>query len=562
MIHLDLRMKIFLPVAIVLAVLVLMSTLWVVRQTHTLSDEFQNELTTLALTSRFSVHSSAAEFAKSKGLEFHRIVNGHTTDGSVQSALISEAEGIFESDINREVFTKEVVYDGETRLYAFSPARIQSSCRMCHNANGIDPFPNKKDGELAAIFGVSGSTENIQASSNYLWYTLFGACFLSCILIAVAIFVVFDKVAKKPLGEILTSSKSFAQGDLTKKVRIKSDGEIGELGEAFNSMVANIDATLCEVSLAMNAVASATMKMSSSTEQMASGTEEHRTQASEVATATEEMAHTVSENARNVAILADTVRESKNVADQGGEAVKNTITSVRNIGSSVQNFTASILSLNSSSEQIGEIVGVINDIADQTNLLALNAAIEAARAGEHGRGFSVVADEVRKLAERTMQATKEIASKIKKIQEESVSAVSYLEQGISAVEDGIEHAEQAGIMLNGIVEISGAVVEVVTQMASTTEEQSSTGEQIAKSLEAINVVTQQTSSGVQEMARVTEDLSQMSQRVLDLLGKFKIESSEIQQDSLYAGSISAHIPSNELSERGRLLNVHQKTRRN
>ena len=274
------------------------------------------------------------------------------------------------------------------------------------------------------------------------------------------------------------------------------------------------------------------------------------------------MAHTVSENARNVAILADTVRESKNVADQGGEAVKNTIASVRNIGSSVQNFTASILSLNSSSEQIGEIVGVIDNIADQTNLLALNAAIEAARAGEYGRGFSVVADEVRKLAERTMQATKEIASKIKKIQEESVAAVSYLEQGISAVEDGIEHAEQAGIMLNGIVEISGAVVEVVTQMASTTEEQSSTGEQIAKSLEAINVVTQQTSSGVQEIARVTEDLSQLSQRVLELLGKFKIDSSEIQQDSHYLGSMSTRNLSKELSERGMLLNVHQTTRRN
>ena len=275
MIHLDLRMKIFLPVAIVLAVLVLMSTLWVVRQTHALSDEFQNELTTLALTSRFSVHSSAAEFAKSKGLEFHRIVNGHTTDGSVRSALINEAEGAFESDVNREVFTKEVVDGGVTRLYAFSPARIQNSCRMCHNANGIDPFPNKKDGELAAIFGVSGSTEKIQASSNYLWYSLCGACFLSCVLLAIAVFVVFDRVIKKPLHEILASSESFAQGDLTKKVHIKSDGEIGELGDAFNSMVTNIDAALCEMSLAMNAVASATMKMSSSPEQMASGTEEH-----------------------------------------------------------------------------------------------------------------------------------------------------------------------------------------------------------------------------------------------------------------------------------------------
>ena len=438
MIKLDLRMKIFLPVAIVLASIVLIATLWIARQTNIPMDEFQNEMIALVL--------------------------------------------------------------------------------------------------------ISG--------------------FLLFLLIAVSVFVVFDKVVKKPLKEILTSSKFVAQGDLTKKVQLNGDGEIGELGLAFNSMVTNIDATMHEVSHAMDELASATIKISSNTEEMASGTEEQSTQASEVAAAMEEMARTISENARNASILADTVSEAKNAADQGGEAVKDTIACVRNIGNSVQDFSTSILSLNSASEQIGEIVSVIDKIADQTNLLALNAAIEAARAGEHGRGFSVVADEVRILAERTMQATKEIAATIKQIQDASTSAVSNIEQVISAVEDGINHAEQAGIMLDGIVEISGAVVEVVTQMASTTDEQSSTGEQIAKNMQGISIVTQQTSSGVQEMARTTEDLNQLSNRVIELLGKFKIDSSENRQDSHSFGTIAMQKPAREYPERGRSLSLHQTTRAN
>lgn len=397
-------------------------------------------------------------------------------------------------------------------------------------------------------------SDNVQ--SSYLWLFILGTGLLASLIITIFISIIVDKKVNKPLNEILASSEFIAAGDLTKKIDIKTNDEISRLGEAYNSMIANIDRTLSEVSRAMNEVANSTIKIASSTEEMASGTEEQTAQTADVATAMDEISHTITENARNAAILADTVRESKNAADQGGEAVRNTITSVRNIGSSVQNFTSSVLSLGTSSGQIGEIITVINDIADQTNLLALNAAIEAARAGEHGRGFSVVADEVRKLAERTVNATKEIETMIKRIQEDSASAVSNIEQGIVAVESGIEQAEQAGIMLDGIVEISSAVVDVVGQLASTSEQQSTTGEEIARNLQAISTVTHQTSSGIQEMARTTENLTHLSKRVQELLSKFKIDSSERRMGSYSSNSISAHRPTKEQAIRERLLNVH------
>lgn len=557
----DLRLRIFVPIAIVFALLVILSGFWIIQQTRTRSDNFHDQLVTMAMTSRFTIHSSAAEFARSKGLIFHRIVEGRSIDGNIQTTLINEARRAFESNRSLEVITKEITENGDTRLYALSPARLQDGCRMCHNSNGRDLFPGKMNGEMVALFGVSGSTKEVKTLSNYLWLVVFGLGFLAFLLIAVSIFNIVEKKINKPLNEILISSEGLAEGDFTKKIQVKGDDEIGKLGQTFNSMVTNINAIMSEVLRAMNEMATSTMKMASSTEEMASGTEEQSAQTAEVATAMDEISHTITENARNAAILAETVRESKHAADQGGEAVKNTIESVRNIGSSVQNFTTSILSLGTSSGQIGEIVTVINDIADQTNLLALNAAIEAARAGEHGRGFAVVADEVRKLAERTVKATKEIESMIKRIQEDSAAAVSNLEQGIGAVESGIEQAEQAGIMLDGIVDISGAVVDVVAQMASTSEEQSTTGEEIAKNLQAISVVTQQTSNGVQEIARTTGELTRLSKKILELLSNLKINSGS-RQDLYFSDSFPSPKADRQKSERGRLLSANRNPQTN
>ena len=154
----------------------------------------------------------------------------------------------------------------------------------------------------------------------------------------------------------------------------------------------------------------------------------------------------------------------------------------------VTEAASTVQELGNSSEKIGEIVQVIDDIADQTNLLALNAAIEAARAGEQGRGFAVVADEVRKLAERTTKATKEIASMIKQIQKETIGAVQSMEKGTVEVSKGKELVEKAGVSLNQIISSSQEVVDNVSQVAAASEEQSATSEQISKNIEAISSV--------------------------------------------------------------------------
>jgi len=212
--------------------------------------------------------------------------------------------------------------------------------------------------------------------------------------------------------------------------------------------------------------------------------------------------------------------------------VEETVAGMNKIAMVVSQSAEIVRELGNSSDQIGEIIQVIDDIADQTNLLALNAAIEAARAGEQGRGFAVVADEVRKLAERTTKATKEIADMIKKIQKDTGGAVESIEMGTKEVEKGKELANKAGDSLKSIIKGTTVVVDVVTQVAAASEEQSATSEQISKSIEGINNVTQESATGVQQIARASEDLNRLTNNLQTLISKFKLKTNSKEKNNL------------------------------
>ncbi len=211
------------------------------------------------------------------------------------------------------------------------------------------------------------------------------------------------------------------------------------------------------------------------------------------------------------------------VAKEGGEVVAQTVNKMKDIATVVKQSAENIEKLGESSKQIGEIISVIDDIADQTNLLALNAAIEAARAGEQGRGFAVVADEVRKLAERTTEATKQIASMIKGIQSETQEAVNAMKKGNDEVNSGIALADKAGQALNQILESTQEVQMMISKIAVASEEQSSTSEEIAKNVNSISHVTNDATKRIQEIAKSSEEMAKLTDNLKDLVSQFKIE---------------------------------------
>jgi methyl-accepting chemotaxis protein len=326
----------------------------------------------------------------------------------------------------------------------------------------------------------------------------------------------------RPVEDSAGVLAKMAEGDLTIRVVGEYEGDHRKIVESINTVAGSLEQALSEVSEAVSATASASSEISSSTEEMAAGAQEQTSQAGEVATAVEEMTKTILENSRNAGVAADTAKSAKVMAEHGMQVVAETVKGMKRIAEVVQLSAGTVRELGKSSDQIGEIISVIDDIADQTNLLALNAAIEAARAGEQGRGFAVVADEVRKLAERTTKATKEIAGMIKKIQSDTAGAVTSMEQGTGEVEKGKELADRAGASLQEIVGVSQKVTDMVTQIAAASEEQSSASEQISKNVEAISKVTGETAQGTQQIARAAEDLNRLTEGLQQLVSRFKV----------------------------------------
>ncbi|HTY38094.1 MAG TPA: methyl-accepting chemotaxis protein [Bacteroidota bacterium] len=346
------------------------------------------------------------------------------------------------------------------------------------------------------------------------------------ILLSIVVSLIIGNSVVRPVKHLEEQSKQLALGDMTVDVEYTSGDEIGSLAESFRTMIRNLRETLHDIQEASSAVASASSEISSSTEEMAAGTQEQTSQAGEVASAVEEMTKTIVTNSRNASDTAEAAKQAKAAAEAGGLVVEETVKGINRIADVVNKSADTVRTLGKSSDQIGEIIGVIDDIADQTNLLALNAAIEAARAGEQGRGFAVVADEVRKLAERTTKATKEIAGMIKQIQSETNGAVSSMEEGTMEVEKGKELADKAGKSLREIVDVSQKVTDMVSQIAAASEQQSSASEQIAKNVEAISSVTGQTASGTQQIARAAEDLNRLTENLQNYVGRFKLANSD------------------------------------
>jgi methyl-accepting chemotaxis protein len=365
------------------------------------------------------------------------------------------------------------------------------------------------------------TSDNNSVVANMSGRLMIGAAIVGSIL-AFVLGLIIARSISLPINTLAGQARQVAEGDLRVNIDHHSGDEVGDLCEAFRSMIGNLRNIINQVSDTSSQVASAANQLHSTAEQIATGAEEVAAQSATVATAGEEMSATSGDIAQNCQMASEGAQRASQTASDGAVIVERTVAVMGQIAAKVQETAKTVESLGTRSDQIGAIIGTIEDIADQTNLLALNAAIEAARAGEQGRGFAVVADEVRALAERTTRATKEIGEMIKAIQRETKGAVIAMEQGVSQVESGTEEAAKSGHALRDILEQVNDVAMQVNQIATAAEEQTATTSEISSNMHQITEVVQTTSQGAQESATAAAQLNGNAEELQRLVRQFKL----------------------------------------
>ncbi len=329
-------------------------------------------------------------------------------------------------------------------------------------------------------------------------------------VLAVALSIITALMVAKtiitPIRLTVDRIRNTGGGDLTQHFDLVTKDEMGEMSHELTLFVKKFSDILVQFWNGSSLVSNKSSILSGNLNEMIKSLEAAVFQVNSVATASEEMSGTAMEIARNCGSAAKSAEQANEAAVHGETIVNGTVALMDRINSIVKASAKIIEELGNRSDQIGEVISLINDIADQTNLLALNAAIEAARAGEHGRGFAVVADEVRKLAEKTTGATKDIGNTIKAMQSEAKQAVVSMDQGVKEVELGAEEAKKSGAALKNILQQINAVSSEIGQIAVASEQQTATIDEIASNIQHVSIAIETTTKSAEKNVSAASEM--------------------------------------------------------
>ena len=320
---------------------------------------------------------------------------------------------------------------------------------------------------------------------------------------------------------LMNELQNLAEGELTQEATVTED-ITGAIADSVNYTVEELRLLVGNVQKTASQVVETTSQVDATSAQLLATSTEQLREIRGTGQTILDMAARITLVSEQAQASADVANKSLQAAEQGQQAVQNTIGGMNAIRDQMQETSKRIKRLGESSQEIGEITELISDITEQTNVLALNAAIQAASAGEAGRGFSVVAEEVQRLAERSADATRQIATLVKTIQTDTQDTVAAMERATLGVVDGARLSDSAGAALGQIHEVSRQLAELIEEISRTTQAEASMANEVADSIQHIFVVTEQTSEGTRSTAQQVRDLARMAQELRQSVARFRI----------------------------------------
>ncbi|MCI0993984.1 methyl-accepting chemotaxis protein [Pseudomonas corrugata] len=329
---------------------------------------------------------------------------------------------------------------------------------------------------------------------------------------------------------LLDEIADLADGDLTVTASVTEDFT-GTIADSINYSVDQLRDLVATINLTAGQVAAAVQETQATAMHLAQASEHQAQQISEASTSINEMAQSIDQVSANAAESSAVAERSVEIANKGNEVVHNTIHGMDNIREQIQDTAKRIKRLGESSQEIGDIVSLIDDIADQTNILALNAAIQASMAGDAGRGFAVVADEVQRLAERSSAATRQIETLVRAIQADTNEAVISMEQTTSEVVRGARLAQDAGVALEEIEGVSKTLAALIQSISNAAQQQTTSAGQISLTMNVIQQITTQTSSGSTATAESIGNLAKMASQLRRSVSGFTLPAAKDEDKS-------------------------------
>ena len=397
---------------------------------------------------------------------------------------------------------------------------------------------------------VKAAEEETDAKAGSMRKTLL---FTNLLVAILAIFIsrfISGRISR-PAQEVSAAAATIAAGDLSgPDVAVTTNDEIGELGQSFNTMKANLRQVMQTIQASTEQVTTSAEGLTASAEQSAIASTQVADSITAVAQGAAGQLQAIETTSATVQTLSAGLEEAAasahEVSDQSSRASRTAVDGAQTVAQAVKqmqsiqetvNFSASVVAkLGESSQEIGQIVDTISGIAAQTNLLALNAAIEAARAGEQGRGFAVVAEEVRHLAEQSQDAAKKITELISEIQGDTAKAVSSMQAGTREVETGVEVVNSTGVAFNSIETIVLHVADQMKEMSTVIEHMAQGSQEIVTAVaeidrlskhassesENVAAITEEQSAAAEEIAASSQGLEGMAQKMQEAVSKFRL----------------------------------------